>query len=56
VNGQFDEVAATMKSQLVEEVYVVDKDLRKQEESVRILASVYSHKLPGVHMISGVGT
>jgi Proteolysis_6 C-terminal/Putative zinc finger in N-recognin (UBR box) len=54
--GQFDEVAATMKTQLVEEIYVVDTDLRKQEESERILASMYSHKLPGVHMISGIGT
>jgi len=54
--GLFDEVAGTMQNQLTEEVYVVDTDLRKQEESERILASVYSHKLPGVHMISGVGT
>ena len=53
--GQFDDVAATMMNQLTEEVYVVDTDLRKQEESERILASVYSHKLPGVHVISGVG-
>ena len=44
-----------MKNRLAENVMVVDTDLRKQQETDRMLSSVYAHKLPGLHMISGVG-
>lgn len=54
--GQFDETAATMPNQLSEHVFVVDTDLRKQQESELILTSMYPHKIPGLHMISGVGS
>lgn len=37
-------------------MHVVDTDLRKQQEADRITSSVYAHKLPGLHMVSGVGT
>lgn len=37
-------------------MHVVDTDLRKQQEADRITSSVYTHKLPGLHMISGIGT
>jgi hypothetical protein len=53
--GQFDETAATMPNGLSEDVFVVDTDLRKQQESELILTSMYPHKIPGLHMISGVG-
>lgn len=51
-----DEIAEVMPNQLSEHVYVVDTDLRKQQESELILTSMYPHKIPGLHMISGVGT
>ena len=45
-----------MKNRLTETVMVVDTDLRKQQETDRIISSVYAHKLPGLHMISGAGS
>ena len=54
--GCFDEIAETMPNHLSEHVYVVDTDLRKQQESELVLTSMYPHKIPGLHMISGVGT
>ena len=51
--GQFD---ARVVNCLTENVHVVDTDLRKQQEADRITSSVYAHKLPGLHMVSGVGT
>ena len=51
--GQID---VTMKNRLTETVMIVDTDLRKQQEADRIISSVYAHKLPGLHMISGVGS
>ena len=45
-----------MKNRLTETVYVVDTDLRKQQEADRITSSVYTHRLPGLQLISGVGT
>lgn len=56
VSGQFDATAATMRNQLTETVYVIDTDLRKQQEADRMTSSVYAHKLPGLHIISGVGS
>jgi Putative zinc finger in N-recognin (UBR box) len=52
LTGQSD---LTTKNQLTESVYVVDTDLRKQQEGERITLSVFPHKLPGLNMISGVG-
>jgi hypothetical protein len=43
------------KNRLTESVYVVDTDLRKQQEGERITVSVFPHKLPGLNMISGIG-
>ena len=43
-------------NRLTESVYVVDTDLRKQQEGERITTSIFPHKLPGLSMISGVGT
>lgn len=42
-------------NRLTESVYVVDTDLRKQQEGERITISVFPHKLPGLNMISGIG-
>ena len=39
------------RNQLTESVYVVDTDLRKQQEADRISSSVYPHKLPGLHLL-----
>jgi hypothetical protein len=55
-NGQLDTVALAGKNNLTESVYVVDTDLRKQQEADRITASVFPHRLPGLHLISGTGT
>lgn len=41
---------------LTEEVFVVDTDLRKQQEADKITSTPYPHRLPGLHLISGVGT
>ena len=54
--GQFDVNALTAKNKLTESVYVVDTDLRKQQEADKITQSVYPHRLPGLHLISGTGT
>lgn len=53
VHGQLNPLA---RNRLTESVLVVDTDLRKEQEINRIIASVYPHKLPGLHMISGIGT
>ncbi|KAL3924864.1 MAG: hypothetical protein SGILL_000787 [Bacillariaceae sp.] len=53
--GQWHMEALTMKNGLTETVYVVDTDLRKQQEADRITASVFPHKLPGLYLISGIG-
>ena len=37
-------------------VFVVDTDLRKQQEADRLTSSVFPHKLPGLYLVSGVGT
>jgi hypothetical protein len=42
-------------NRLTESVYVVDTDLRKQQEGEKLVLSIYPHKLPGLHMISGIG-
>jgi len=52
-SGEFD---GRVLNCLTENVHVVDTDLRKQQEADRITSSVYAHKLPGLHMVSGVGT
>jgi hypothetical protein len=41
---------------LTETVYVVDTDLRKQQEADRITSTVFPHRLPGLQLVSGVGT
>ncbi|KAL7569357.1 hypothetical protein ACA910_010445 [Epithemia clementina (nom. ined.)] len=38
-------------NQLTETVFVVDTDLRKQQEADRISSSVYPYKLPGLHLL-----
>lgn len=45
-----------IENRLTETVHVVDTDLRKQQEAERITSSVYTHKLPGLHIVSGAGT
>lgn len=40
---------------LTETVFVVDTDLRKQHEADLITSSVFPHRLPGLHLVSGVG-
>jgi len=54
-SGQLDDNVVSMPSQLSEQILVVDTDLRKQQESELILTSTYTHKIPGLNMISGVG-
>ena len=56
MTGSFDATAIAMKNKLTETVFVVDTDLRKQQEADRITSSVFPHKLPGLHLISGIGT
>ena len=43
------------KNRLSESIFLVDTDLRKQQEGERITISVFPHKLPGLNMISGIG-
>lgn len=52
-SGQFE---ARIPNCLTETVHVIDTDLRKQQEADRITSSVFAHKLPGLHLVSGVGT
>ena len=47
---------SNLVNRLTESVYVVDTDLRKQQEGERFTTSVFPHKLPGLNMISGIGT
>mmetsp|Transcript_26458 Transcript_26458/g.74018 ORF Transcript_26458/g.74018 Transcript_26458/m.74018 type:complete len:3261 (+) Transcript_26458:550-10332(+) len=54
--GQFDPAVMMMPNKLRETVYVVDTDLRKQQEAERITKSIAPHRLPGLHLISGVGS
>jgi len=53
--NQYDLSWQLQRNQLTEAVYVVDTDLRKQQEADRITSSVYPHKLPGLHLLSGLG-
>lgn len=41
---------------LSETIYVIDTDLRKQQNPKLLTSSLFPHKLPGLHMLSGVGT
>lgn len=54
--GKQDAEAFLTKNTLTENVYVIDTDLRKQQEADRITASMYPHRLPGLHIVSGTGT
>jgi Proteolysis_6 C-terminal len=54
-SGRWDAETLSTKNDLSETVYVVDTDLRKQQEADRITSSIFPHKLPGLYMISGVG-
>lgn len=47
---------AGIRNGLTESVYVVDTDLRKQQEADRITSTIFPHRLPGLHLISGTGT
>ena len=40
---------------LIDNLIVLDTDLRKQQEAEMLSKSGYTHKLLGLHMISGVG-
>ena len=46
----------SLPCRLTESVYVIDTDLRKQQNPKIITSTLYPHKLPGLNMISGVGT
>jgi hypothetical protein len=37
-------------------VYMVDTALRKQQEADRITSSLFPYRLPGLQLVSGVGT
>ncbi len=52
---KWDAETLSVRNELSETVFVVDTDLRKQQEADRITASVFPHKLPGLYLISGVG-
>ena len=54
--GDTRPIAPQSSHDLTEAVYVVDTDLRKQQEADRITSSVFPHKLPGLHLLSGVAT
>jgi hypothetical protein len=45
----------TVRNSLTEAVYVVDTDLRKQQEADRITTAAYPHRLPGLAAVSGAG-
>ena len=49
-------VSSSIPNTLLESVFYVDTDLRKQQEADRITSSVYPHRLPGLYMVSGIGT
>lgn len=55
VTGRFDAETASLPNKLTEAVFVVDTDLRKQQNPKILTSSLYTHKLPGLHMISGIG-
>ena len=52
---KWDLETLSVNNELSETIYVVDTDLRKQQEADRITSSVFPHKLPGLCLISGVG-
>jgi hypothetical protein len=52
---QWDAETLSTRNDLSETIYVVDTDLRKQQEADRLTSSIFPHKLPGLYMISGVG-
>jgi len=52
---KWDAEITSLANDLTETVYVIDTDLRKQQEGGLMTSSVFSHKLQGLHMISGVG-
>ena len=62
--GSNDDAAAPSNAQtwhetpnaLTETVFIVDTDLRKQQEADRITSSVLPRKLPGLHMVSGLAS
>ncbi|GKY92493.1 hypothetical protein MPSEU_000219700 [Mayamaea pseudoterrestris] len=45
-----------VKNELSETIYVIDTDFRKQAEADQLTSSVFPHRLPGLHMVSGIGT
>eukprot|EP00526_Cylindrotheca_closterium_P004166 CAMPEP_0113648778 /NCGR_PEP_ID=MMETSP0017_2-20120614/25895_1 /TAXON_ID=2856 /ORGANISM="Cylindrotheca closterium" /LENGTH=3050 /DNA_ID=CAMNT_0000561063 /DNA_START=162 /DNA_END=9311 /DNA_ORIENTATION=- /assembly_acc=CAM_ASM_000147 len=55
-NPEQPHTASLASNELTETVFVVDTDLRKQHEADLITSSVFPHRLPGLHLVSGVGT
>ena len=55
IAGKWGAEALSLQNELSETIFVVDTDLRKQQEADRITSSAFPHKLPGLHLISGVG-
>ncbi len=56
ITGRFDAETAILPNKLTESVFVVDTDLRKQQNPKILTSSLYTHKLPGLHIISGIGS
>ena len=50
-----DNSTAPKSHHLVDSLIVLDTDLRKQQEAEMLTKNAYTHKLLGLHMISGVG-
>ena len=50
-----DSTTAPKSHHLVDSLIVLDTDLRKQQEAEMLTKTVHTHKLLGLHMISGVG-
>ena len=50
-----DTAASSQSHHLLDRLIVLDTDLRKQQEADKFSSEAYTHKLLGLHMISGVG-
>lgn len=50
-----DTIETPFSVTLCPNIYLIDTDLRKQQETDKITTSLFPHKLAGLHLISGVG-
>jgi len=51
-----NEPNSRLPNALCDPIFLVDTDLRKQQNPKNVTCSLYPHKLPGLNLVSGVGT